>query len=579
MKRLKRNINLKIFWARQKKTNYTASLLSNVIRSKWTPPEALKESSDLWDGYAKAMAPPTNTAQNIPRSAIESWNRFIKSDKWYVVKADKGGKLVTWARDSYKKEAIRQLSDTNTYAELSLSDANALYRDLHGKKARLVRALTARGNITRSESTRILNEPVKMPSIYFLPKIHKEKRKDTGTFNGRPIIAAVGSMLKSLDQYLANITAPILKEIPGSLIDTGALLRDIEKLKNLNAEAQLHSADVEALYPSIPWAEGLDSATELYRSKYRSLTEHAQRINKLPPPRPDIFKEILKLILENNVFHFQESRWFKQLKGTAMGCSMSVFLANAFMFKRTRHLIRNPPRDLLYFGRFIDDIIAVFIGNKEAFVDLFTDVVDENIKLTYVHGDKELEALDVKLRIENDGTISSRLYRKPTDGHQYLHWSSAHPESLKRSIPYAQLLRIRRNCTFDVDFEREAGDLLQRFRKRKYPEMVLQKALEKARLRDRQSLLDTGNPKPPSGERMTLVIDYSAPERGKLQVRTTEFWQSLRETTLRYTKASAFLPEDPPRTAFRLGRTLGSKLGPAFKKGQGIDNLTQPNLT
>ena len=101
-----------------------------------------------------------------------------------------------------------------------------------------------------------------MPSIYFLPKIHKEKKEDTETFAGRPIIATVGEMLKSLDEFLAHLTAPLLHLIPWSLADTRGLINGLERFKNLSNNTILFLADVEALYPSIPWNEGISSATK-----------------------------------------------------------------------------------------------------------------------------------------------------------------------------------------------------------------------------------------------------------------------------------------------------------------------------
>ena len=561
---LKRGINLRAHWSGKGSAEYRSSHVSQILRSKWNPPETLQETSDLLKELRLNSKPRTKVAQNIPRSAIESWKKFTKDDRWYVMKADKGGKLVVWSRENYRKEAMRQLDDRDTYGELSQAEAMSVYRTLRNIRGEIINILTSRGNITRSEGARIAAEATEVPCIYFLPKIHKPKRPDTGTFAGRPIIAAVGSMMKTLDQYLAFVTAPLLKEIPGSLIDTGALLRDIEQIKAVGKDARLFSADVEALYPSIPWDEGIKSAADFYESKYAHLVEIARNSGKLPPPRVDVFNYILSLVLKWNVFHFQGVKWYRQRKGTAMGCSMSVFLANTFMYYRTKNLIESPPKGLIYFSRYIDDIIAVYEGNGDNFKQLFAEqTIDDSIKLTFVDGDRELEALDVKLRIESDGTISSRLYRKPTDGHQFLHWASAHPRSLKRSIPYAQLLRIKRNCSFENDYQSEAKTLLARFRQRNYPESVLRDALAKANLKRRADLLDTGKPKEPE-DRLTIVLDFDADEQRQLRATVKLFWEKLRSENPNF---SDTLPENPPRIAFRLGATLGRGLGPIFKKG------------
>ena len=55
--------------------------------------------------------------------------------------------------------------------------------------------------------------------------------------------------------------------------------------------------------------------------------------------------------------------------------------------------------------------------------------------------------LDTKVMKDSDANISTDVYKKPTDTHPYLHWTSAHPPHLKRRIPYSPALRLRRICT------------------------------------------------------------------------------------------------------------------------------------
>ena len=57
---------------------------------------------------------------------------------------------------------------------------------------------------------------------------------------------------------------------------------------------------------------------------------------------------------------------------------------------------------------------------------------DTNIKFTYEYSDKSVSFLDLQVIVE--GKLISSLFVKPTDGHQYLHYSSSHPEHTKRSI-------------------------------------------------------------------------------------------------------------------------------------------------
>ena len=46
-----------------------------------------------------------------------------------------------------------------------------------------------------------------------------------------------------------------------------------------------------------------------------------------------------------------------------------------------------------------------------------------------------------------EGRIITDLYRKPTDGHQYLHYDSCHADHIKRLIIFSQTLRLKRICS------------------------------------------------------------------------------------------------------------------------------------
>ena len=70
----------------------------------------------------------------------------------------------------------------------------------------------------------------------------------------------------------------------------------------------------------------------------------------------------------------------------------------------------------------------------------------DTIKFTVEYSKKSITFLDVTT-YQEDNWIKSTLYVKPTDSHSYLDYYSCHPQTIKRSIPYSQFLRMRRNCT------------------------------------------------------------------------------------------------------------------------------------
>lgn len=97
--------------------------------------------------------------------------------------------------------------------------------------------------------------------------------------------------------------------------------------------------------------------------------------------------------------------------------------------------------------------------------------------------------MDVSITKNNDGSLSSGLYRKPTAGNTILHATSSHPQALIWSIPYSQYLRIKRNCSSQESFLREAGELRERLLVREYSHTCLKKAFKRANKQSKQDLL------------------------------------------------------------------------------------------
>jgi len=79
------------------------------------------------------------------------------------------------------------------------------------------------------------------------------------------------------------------------------------------------------------------------------------------------------------------------------------------------------------------------------------------------------------------GKISTDLYVKPTDTHQYLLSSSCHPYRTKRSIPYSLGLRPRRIFSDDTAFNKCCDELGEHLKRRGYKEKLIQREINKAR--------------------------------------------------------------------------------------------------
>ena len=112
----------------------------------------------------------------------------------------------------------------------------------------------------------------------------------------------------------------------------------------------------------------------------------------------------------------------------------------------------------------------------------------DTIKFTMECSTESIAFLDVRVRV-TEGHIISTLYCKPTDSHDYLLYSSAHPQRCKDSIPYSQFLRLRRICSEEKDFEYNVLMLCTHFLRRGYPQKLLMEAAILAKQQVRADLL------------------------------------------------------------------------------------------
>ncbi|XP_058872877.1 uncharacterized protein LOC117966565 isoform X1 [Acipenser ruthenus] len=71
------------------------------------------------------------------------------------------------------------------------------------------------------------------------------------------------------------------------------------------------------------------------------------------------------------------------------------------------------------------------------------------------------------------------IVSRPTDMHQYLHMSSAHPIHTKRAIPKGLGMRIRRICSKESDSVKQRNVLKTNLKKRGYKETIIETELRK----------------------------------------------------------------------------------------------------
>ena len=280
-----------------------------------------------------------------------------------------------------------------------------------------IRSLKANDYINKFEESMLI-EGSRTPSFYGLPKLHKAFSNFPPL---RPISSGSSSCTKRLSEFIDTFLKPLAQKLPSYVQDTTSFINKLRTQK-FSGPIYVSSLDVTSLYPNIDHEEGSQACEDLLNTRDRK---------SIPT---GLLKHLIILIFRLNTIWFG-GRFFQQIKGTAMGTPMAVNYAN-FMGRFEQELLnsyeeQHGKRPALWL-RFIDDVFVVWQGTVEEFnhfirfCDDFSTInkFKSNIRFTASPPSKSADFLDTRVHINEDGTLSTDLYMKPTASDQYLHRNS-----------------------------------------------------------------------------------------------------------------------------------------------------------
>ena len=160
---------------------------------------------------------------------------------------------------------------------------------------------------------------------------------------------------------------------------------------------------------------------------------------------------MVEFVLKNNFFEFNGSVK-QQVSGTAIGTKCDPTYTCIYMVEVETKFLKIQERTPLVWFRYID-IFFIWTHGKEHLETFLQELNNFNpdLKFTYESNEKEIPFLNLKVNL-NEGKISTDLYIKSTDRHQYLHFTSSPPNHIKRSIVYSQGLRVKTIYSEKEDF-------------------------------------------------------------------------------------------------------------------------------
>ena len=449
--------------------------------------------------------------QNITDGEKLAIKQLAKDKNIIIKQADKGGSIVIQNTTDYIHEAQRQLSDTNTYQKLT-KDPTVEHNELINQR---IDQLTQNLEIIMKMTKALKNEKPRTPLMYFLPKIHKYQTPPPG----RPICSATSGPTEKISALVDHFLNPLVKETDSYIEDTRDFLCKIKQNESVKPDSIIGTLDVGSLYTNIPNDEGMESIKEVLESKRK----------RTGGPTNQTLLDLLEIILKKNNFQFNGTNYL-QISGTAMGTKVAPSYANLFMSKLEKEMLETYPLKPTTWWRYIDDIFFIWdYGEIELEKWLHhLNTYHRTIKFTSEWSKQKVHFLDTTVRKTCTNKLETDLYQKPTDRNNYLHYTSAHPVKSKDSIPYSQFLTIKRICTNDEDSERHIKRNTTNFMERGYPEKILEKASNKAKEHDRNSLLQKRkrNKNASENDKVYLVNTYLQNHRGLPEV-VRKNWEML----------------------------------------------------
>ena len=141
--------------------------------------------------------------------------------------------------------------------------------------------------------------------------------------------------------------------------------------------------------------------------------------------------------------------------------------------------------------RYIDDIFFNWKGKEEELENFFNEINKKHpsIKSHQKYSNSKVKFLNVLVYKNEQQKLQTTLSKNNTDRQSYLHAKSDHPVSLRKSIPYSQILRVKRISSTNSEFERNCKVLQEQFVKSGYDSSSIENEIKKMKLLDRNDLL------------------------------------------------------------------------------------------
>ena len=221
-------------------------------KSTWKPPLGHPNIEVFLSQLEKEIFTLSEKPLRYSNLSKEEWQGVLSlaNDRNIVIKkADKGSCVVIWDCLDYIMQAEKQLSDKTIYKDVTFNKNIIL--NLTEKSNKIFENLKRRGFISEKQLKYFrfdFKNSFNLGKLHFLPKIHKR----LSNVPGRPVISNCRTPIEKVSEFLENHLQPIIRKGLSYIKDSRDFINKIRRMRSIPDNAILVTADVTALYPSIP---------------------------------------------------------------------------------------------------------------------------------------------------------------------------------------------------------------------------------------------------------------------------------------------------------------------------------------
>ena len=387
----------------------------------------------------------------------------------------------------------RELVDTNAY-KLQPSLSERVIVDGHGCHAALHFGVKAKENQD------------KVPTLYWLPKLHKKPYKArfianssscTTTELSKLLTSCLTAVKKHVIKYCEKVYERSGKNLFWSIKNSGEILHKL-KARDFNATS-LSTYDFSTLYTTLPHNLIKDQLIDLIErtfqregSPYLACSDRNAFFTSEKPKKYHAWScqnvcDALTFLLDNIFIRFG-TKLYRQVVGIPMGTNCAPLVADLFLFCYERDFMMSLSDDkqadvidaFNTTSRYLDDILNI---NNVYFENMVSQIYLSELQLNKANAsDTEASFLDLHLSISND-IVSTKIYDKRDDFDfeivNFPFLDGDVPRSTSYGVYISQLIRFARASSYVTDFNTRNKLLTQKLLKQGYRYHKLRKTFSK----------------------------------------------------------------------------------------------------